>query len=218
MVGDGSCSATTFGLLNTCCSSKRRDVSDLRLSDVAADGGCRGPVRLLGSRLRALGAQGWGCQPSSSCFWSLFSPYPGALLLFRGDSDPMKTLVIGLDCAALDSAARRALTISGASCPEAVWPSGASFRRSFLHGCACRFEPDQAPGRMVFKTGPHLHRSRRRQRRVIYGPAIWDVAGQRGGQVVVVAFAQYPRKVNGVSIGCFLTPDPYRTSSHIRQA
>lgn len=43
----------------------------------------------------------------------------------------------------------------------------------------------------------------------ITAPAIWDVLGERGQRVVVVGVppGYPPRKVNGVSVGCFLTPD-----------
>jgi predicted AlkP superfamily phosphohydrolase/phosphomutase len=47
----------------------------------------------------------------------------------------------------------------------------------------------------------------------ITAPAMWDSFGTGGRQVAVIAVppGYPPRKVNGVSIGCFLTPDPART-------
>jgi predicted AlkP superfamily phosphohydrolase/phosphomutase len=43
-------------------------------------------------------------------------------------------------------------------------------------------------------------------------PAIWDVLGAEGRRVVVIGVppGYPPRVVNGISIGCFLTPDPDR--------
>ena len=46
--------------------------------------------------------------------------------------------------------------------------------------------------------------------RSIDAPAIWDLLGAEAKRVVVVRVPPNypPRKVNGVSVGCFLTPDP----------
>jgi predicted AlkP superfamily phosphohydrolase/phosphomutase len=57
----------------------------------------------------------------------------------------------------------------------------------------------------------------------ITAPAMWDSFGTAGKQVAVIGVppGYPPRKVNGVSIGCFLTPDPARNEythpAHIRQ-
>jgi predicted AlkP superfamily phosphohydrolase/phosphomutase len=44
----------------------------------------------------------------------------------------------------------------------------------------------------------------------ITAPAIWDVLGNAGQHVVIVGVPPNypPRKVHGISVGCFLTPDP----------
>jgi predicted AlkP superfamily phosphohydrolase/phosphomutase len=44
----------------------------------------------------------------------------------------------------------------------------------------------------------------------ITAPAIWDILGDGGARVVVIGVppGYPPRKVNGISVGCFLTPDP----------
>src|SRR5947208_2717400 len=48
--------------------------------------------------------------------------------------------------------------------------------------------------------------------RSIDAPAIWDLLSGNGKQVVAIGVppGYPPREVNGVSIGCFLTPDPAR--------
>ncbi|MBI1918635.1 MAG: alkaline phosphatase family protein, partial [Planctomycetes bacterium] len=48
--------------------------------------------------------------------------------------------------------------------------------------------------------------------RSINTPAIWDWLAVEGKRAVVIGVppGYPPRKVNGVSVGCFLTPDPYR--------
>ena len=57
----------------------------------------------------------------------------------------------------------------------------------------------------------------------ITAPAMWDSFGAGGKQVAVIGVppGYPPRKVNGVSIGCFLTPDPARTEfthpAHVKQ-
>src|SRR5262249_24567474 len=49
--------------------------------------------------------------------------------------------------------------------------------------------------------------------RSIVTQSMWDCFGTDGRQVAVIGVppGYPPRKVNGVSIGCFLTPDPART-------
>ena len=56
----------------------------------------------------------------------------------------------------------------------------------------------------------------------ITAPAVWDSFAETGEVVVIGVPPGYPpRKVNGVSIGCFLTPDPTRTEfthpAHLKQ-
>src|SRR5207244_5955653 len=48
--------------------------------------------------------------------------------------------------------------------------------------------------------------------RSISAPAIWDCLDQRGKQAVIVGVppSYPPRKVDGVRLGCFLTPDAAR--------
>ena len=50
-------------------------------------------------------------------------------------------------------------------------------------------------------------------------PAIWDVLAESGKRSVVVGVppGYPPRKVNGISVGCFLTPTPTRTTTPIRR-
>jgi predicted AlkP superfamily phosphohydrolase/phosphomutase len=131
----------------------------------------------------------------------------------------MRTLVIGLDCAA----------------PEIL------LRDSRLHhvqklmsrGCFGRLEsvipPITVPAWMCMATsqdpgslGVYGFRNRTAYTydglgvvtsQSITAPAVWDSFGTAGKQVAVIGVppGYPPRKVNGVSIGCFLTPDPART-------
>jgi predicted AlkP superfamily phosphohydrolase/phosphomutase len=43
-------------------------------------------------------------------------------------------------------------------------------------------------------------------------PALWDLLGQQGKKVILVGIPPSfpPRKVNGISVGCFLTPNPQK--------
>jgi predicted AlkP superfamily phosphohydrolase/phosphomutase len=43
-------------------------------------------------------------------------------------------------------------------------------------------------------------------------PALWDILGQHGKKVILVGIppSYPPRKVNGISVGCFLTPNPQK--------
>lgn len=126
----------------------------------------------------------------------------------------MRTLVIGLDCAA----------------PEILFGDRRlpNFHKLMARGCFGRLEsvipPITVPAWMCMATsqdpgslGVYGFRNRTSyaydglgivNSQSITAPAIWDEFG-RHGQVVVIGVPPGfpPRKVNGVSIGCFLTPD-----------
>jgi predicted AlkP superfamily phosphohydrolase/phosphomutase len=128
----------------------------------------------------------------------------------------MKTLVIGLDCAA----------------PEIVLKDErlTHIRRLMGQGCYGRLEsvipPITVPAWMCMSTsqdpgslGVYGFRNRTdhsygglgvANSGSITAPAIWDSFGTNGHKVVLVGVppAYPPRVVNGVCIGCFLTPDP----------
>ena len=127
----------------------------------------------------------------------------------------MRTLVIGLDCAA----------------PEILLnhPDLPHIRSLMERGCYGRLEsvipPITVPAWMCMSTsqdpgslGVYGFRNRMDHSygglgivnaRSFTAPAIWDVLGERGKRVVVVGVppSYPPRKLNGVSVGCFLTPD-----------
>jgi predicted AlkP superfamily phosphohydrolase/phosphomutase len=127
----------------------------------------------------------------------------------------MKTLVIGLDCAA----------------PEIVLqdPRLRNIRGLMDRGCYGRLEsvipPITVPAWMCMATsqdpgslGVYGFRNRTDysysglgivNSTSIRTPAIWDYLGAEGRRVVVVGVppGYPPRQVNGVSISCFLTPD-----------
>jgi predicted AlkP superfamily phosphohydrolase/phosphomutase len=128
----------------------------------------------------------------------------------------MKTLVIGLDCAAPDIVLKdERLT---------------NIRRLMDQGCYGRLEsvnpPITVPAWMSMATsqdpgslGVYGFRNRTNHSyeglgiansASITAPAVWDHLGAEGKRVVIVGVppAYPPRKVNGVSVGCFLTPDP----------
>jgi len=128
----------------------------------------------------------------------------------------MKTLVIGLDCAA----------------PEIVLGDKrlTNIRRLMGQGCYGRLEsvipPITVPAWMCMATGQDpgslgVYGFRNRTDHSYGGlgvansgsitaPAIWDHFGTNGRKVVLVGVppAYPPRPVNGVCVGCFLTPDP----------
>lgn len=127
----------------------------------------------------------------------------------------MKILVIGLDCAA----------------PEIVFqsPNLKNIRHLMEGGCYGRLEsvipPITVPAWMCMATsqdpgslGVYGFRNRTDHSydglgvvnsRSISAPAIWDYLGDAGQRVVIIGVppGYPPRKVNGISIGCFLTPD-----------
>jgi len=129
----------------------------------------------------------------------------------------MRTLLIGLDCAA----------------PEILFGESGltNIRRLMSRGCYGRLEsvipPITVPAWMCMSTsqdpgslGVYGFRNRTNysydglgvvNSQSITAPALWDYFGQ-DGQVVVIGVPPGfpPRKVNGVSIGCFLTPDTVR--------
>jgi predicted AlkP superfamily phosphohydrolase/phosphomutase len=131
----------------------------------------------------------------------------------------MRTLVIGLDCAA----------------PEILLRDERlrHLRRLMAGGCYGRLEsvipPITVPAWMCMATsqdpgslGVYGFRNRTSHAydglgvvtsQSITATAMWDCFGQNGRKVVVIGVPPSfpPRKVNGVSIGCFLTPDPART-------
>lgn len=130
----------------------------------------------------------------------------------------MKTLVIGLDCAA----------------PEILFHDErlANFRRLMEAGCYGRLEsivpPITVPAWMSMATsqdpgslGVYGFRNRVDHSygglgvvnsRSIQELAIWDQVAREGKRAVIVGVPPCfpPRKVNGVSVGCFLTPDTTR--------
>ena len=127
----------------------------------------------------------------------------------------MKTLVIGLDCAA----------------PEILFEHGGlnNIRALMERGCYGRLEsvvpPITVPAWMCMSTsqdpgslGVYGFRNRKDysydhlsvvNSSSIQQQAIWDVVGARGQNVVVVGVppSYPPRHVQGVNVGCFLTPD-----------
>ena len=127
----------------------------------------------------------------------------------------MKTLVIGLDCAA----------------PEILFQHGGlnNIRSLMERGCYGRLQsvipPITVPAWMCMSTsqdpgslGVYGFRNRKNytydglgivNSTSIQQTAIWDVLGARGKNVVVVGVppSYPPRKVNGVNVGCFMTPD-----------
>jgi predicted AlkP superfamily phosphohydrolase/phosphomutase len=131
----------------------------------------------------------------------------------------MRTLVIGLDCAA----------------PEILLRDDRlrHLRRLMAGGCYGRLEsvipPITVPAWMCMATsqdpgslGVYGFRNRTSHAydglgvvnsQSITATAMWDCFGDNGRKVVVIGVPPGfpPRKVNGVSIGCFLTPDPART-------
>jgi predicted AlkP superfamily phosphohydrolase/phosphomutase len=130
----------------------------------------------------------------------------------------MRTLVIGLDCAA----------------PEILLEDErlTNIRRLMARGCYGRLEsvvpPITVPAWMCMATsrdpgslGVYGFRNRTGYTydglgvvtsQSITAPAVWDHFGADGQVAVIGVPPGYPpRKVNGVSIGCFLTPDPAKT-------
>jgi predicted AlkP superfamily phosphohydrolase/phosphomutase len=127
----------------------------------------------------------------------------------------MKTLVIGLDCAAPDIAFTH--------------PRLPNLRSLMMRGCYGRLEsvvpPITVPAWMCMATsrdpgalGIYGFRNRTNYSydrlgivtsASITAPAIWDVLAAEGDRAVVIGVppSYPPRTVNGVSIGCFLTPD-----------
>ena len=130
----------------------------------------------------------------------------------------MKTLVVGLDCAA----------------PELLLGDErlANFRRLMDAGCYGRLEsvipPITVPAWMCLATGQdpgalgvYGFRNRRDHSygrlglvdsRSVTELALWDQVAREGGKSVVIGVppGYPPRKVNGLSVGCFLTPDTAR--------
>ncbi|MCI0459305.1 MAG: alkaline phosphatase family protein [Gemmataceae bacterium] len=130
----------------------------------------------------------------------------------------MKILVIGLDCAA----------------PELLFgdESLVNFRRLMEGGCFGRLEsvipPITVPAWMCMATSQDpgslgVYGFRNRADRTYAGLkvvdsssirelAIWDQVAREGGRASIVGVppGYPPRKVSGISVGCFLTPDPAR--------
>jgi predicted AlkP superfamily phosphohydrolase/phosphomutase len=128
----------------------------------------------------------------------------------------MKLLVIGLDCAA----------------PELLFGDErlTNFRRLMGAGCYGRLEsvipPITVPAWMCLSTsqdpgslGVYGFRNRLDHSydglglvhsKSIQELAIWDQVAREGGCAVIIGVPPNypPRKVNGISVGCFLTPDP----------
>jgi predicted AlkP superfamily phosphohydrolase/phosphomutase len=130
----------------------------------------------------------------------------------------MRTLLIGLDCAA----------------PEILFGESrlSNLQQLMARGCYGRLEsvipPITVPAWMCMATsqdpgslGVYGFRNRTAYSydglgivtsQSITAPAVWDYFAASGQVVVVGVPPGYPpRKVHGVSIGCFLTPDPVRS-------
>jgi predicted AlkP superfamily phosphohydrolase/phosphomutase len=130
----------------------------------------------------------------------------------------MRTLLIGLDCAAPD------LLLGD--------PRLTNIRQLMARGCFGRLEsivpPITVPAWMCMSTsqdpgslGVYGFRNRTSHAydglgivtsRSITAPALWDHFGATGPVIVVGVPPGYPpRQVNGLWVGCFLTPDPSRS-------
>ncbi len=127
----------------------------------------------------------------------------------------MKTLVIGLDCAAPEILLRQ--------------ENLTNFRKLMQRGCFGKLEsvipPITVPAWMCMSTSQDpgslgVYGFRNRTDHTYKGlgvvnstsftaPAIWDVLGARGKRSIVVAVppSYPPRKIEGINVGCFLTPD-----------
>lgn len=129
-----------------------------------------------------------------------------------------KTLVIGLDCAA----------------PEFLFSDEklVHIRRLMSQGTYGRLKsvipPITVPAWMCLATGQDpgqlgVYGFRNRldysytklgiaNSRSFDQPAIWDLLGQQGKKVILVGIppSYPPLRVNGISVGCFLTPDPHK--------
>jgi predicted AlkP superfamily phosphohydrolase/phosphomutase len=128
----------------------------------------------------------------------------------------MKTLVIGLDCAA----------------PEILLGDErlVNFRRLMEFGCYGRLEsiipPITVPAWMCMATSQDpgslgIYGFRNREdysyhglglvnSSVIQEITLWDQMARQGGRSILVGVppSYPPRKMNGISVGCFMTPDP----------
>lgn len=132
----------------------------------------------------------------------------------NGGSTLMRTLLIGLDCAAPEILLRDTRLVH--------------LQRLMARGCFGRLEsvipPITVPAWMCMATsqdpgslGVYGFRNRTSyaydglgivNSQSITAPAVWDTFGQHGKVVVIGVPPGFPpRPVNGVSIGCFLTPD-----------
>jgi predicted AlkP superfamily phosphohydrolase/phosphomutase len=132
-----------------------------------------------------------------------------------GETQRLRTLVIGLDCAA----------------PEILLKQQnlTNFRKLMARGSFGRLEsvipPITVPAWMCMSTsqdpgslGVYGFRNRTDYSYKGLGvvnstsftaPAIWDILGARGKRSIVVAVppSYPPRKIEGINVGCFLTPD-----------
>jgi predicted AlkP superfamily phosphohydrolase/phosphomutase len=130
----------------------------------------------------------------------------------------MRILVVGLDCAAPEILLRDESLVN--------------FRRLMTVGChghiASVIPPITVPAWMCLSTSQDpgslgVYGFRNRADRSYAGLklvnsasvrelAVWDQVGREGKRAVVIGVPPNypPRKVNGVSVGCFLTPDPAR--------
>jgi predicted AlkP superfamily phosphohydrolase/phosphomutase len=130
----------------------------------------------------------------------------------------MKILVIGLDCAA----------------PRFLFGEErlTNFRRLMVRGRFGQLEsvipPITVPAWMCMATGQDpgqlgVYGFRNRldysytklgvaNSRSFDQPALWDILGRQGRKVILVGIppSYPPRKVNGISVGCFLTPNPQK--------
>ena len=134
----------------------------------------------------------------------------------------MRIVVIGLDCAA------PSLLLEGADLP--------TLRRLMLSGCYGRLEsvvpPITVPAWMCMTSGQdpgslgvYGFRNRRDysyngldivSARSFSAPMVWDYLPANGGPTAIVGVppSYPPREVNGVCVGCFLTPDTRRVFTH----
>ena len=127
----------------------------------------------------------------------------------------MKILVVGLDCAAPE-------LLLGEDLPNIrrSWRRAATggwrawFRPSRCRrGCACPPAGTRAPwASTASATGlDHSYDGMgTADARWFKSVTMWDQVAMQGGRSVIIGVppSYPPRRVNGISVGCFLTPDP----------
>ena len=174
-------------------------------------------VLFMDRPFRGSGARASSTWPRrSSPRWAPRGPDDG-----RESAAVMKILVIGLDCAAPELLLEESASPTSAAYGGGLFTGGwrASSRRSpCRRGCAC--PPAAIPARWASTasaTGSTTPTT-------ACGPptparsgavTIWDHLAREGRRSVIIGVppSYPPRRVNGISVGCFLTPDPPMRSS-----